>query len=91
MALTVSSLEIMIMRKGICPKCGSSEVYSGADLPSVVINRESNSIPITRWGNATLENYVCGGCGYVESYLHNQVDLKKVRETWPRVDGQARR
>ncbi len=75
------------MIKGLCPKCGSSEVYSGADLPFIVKNGnyESNSIPITRRVTAELDNYVCVGCGYVETYIHNRDKLQKIREKWTRV------
>ena len=79
------------MRDGICPKCGSTDVYSGASLPrmSKVGSYWSNVIPITLMGVAALDNYVCTACGYVESFISEAGSLEKIRRKWPRVLDQA--
>ena len=73
------------MLDGICPKCGSTEVYAGTNLGYKSGSNYSNTIPITFWHTAALDNYVCGQCGYVESYIAKDSDLARIREKWPLV------
>jgi predicted nucleic-acid-binding Zn-ribbon protein len=74
------------MRSGICPKCGSSDVYAGTELGyNKSGSNYSNTIPISFWYTAALDNYVCGQCGYVESYIAKESDLRRIREKWPLV------
>ncbi len=74
------------MKKGLCPKCGSREVYSGADISFKRGMNNSNTIPLGGMSMpAPLENYVCGACGYLESYLYREKDLEAVRKKWPLV------
>jgi predicted nucleic-acid-binding Zn-ribbon protein len=74
------------LRDGLCPKCGSEEVYSGVDAPQ---EARHNSIPIK--GNqlwmtfARLSNYVCVSCGYVESYIADERKLEDIARNWPRA------
>jgi predicted nucleic-acid-binding Zn-ribbon protein len=72
------------MRKGQCPKCGSADVRSGAQVSSKG-GAGGNAIPITFWSAAPLDNYVCVACGYVESYVGDATKLQKIVENWPRV------
>ncbi|NDJ35992.1 MAG: hypothetical protein GYB64_15155 [Chloroflexi bacterium] len=75
------------MRDGICPKCGSDEVYSGAQIPNKEGPEGVNTIPV--WGQfatpAPLDNYVCLNCGYVESYLSDAHKLRQIATRWKRV------
>lgn len=75
------------MRDGICPKCGSTDVHSGADLPrsTKLGSYWSNAVPVTMWAYTALDNYVCLTCGYVESYISEASALSKIRKKWPRV------
>jgi predicted nucleic-acid-binding Zn-ribbon protein len=73
------------MLDGICPKCGSTEVYAGTDVGYKSGSSYSNTIPITFWHTAALDNYVCGQCGYVESYIAKDSDLERIRQKWPLV------
>ncbi len=75
------------MKKGKCPKCGSSEIYSGANISLKEGTYGSNTIPLGGLFGAmvALDNYVCTGCGYVESYINNPRDLKKIRAQWPHL------
>lgn len=45
----------------------------------------SNSIPVTGFSSAALDNYVCVNCGYVESYIANPDKLRKIAEKWEAV------
>lgn len=82
------------MRKGICPKCGSSEVYSGADVQVKTNGWGMNAIPIKKGfldpSMAALDNYVCAQCGYVESYISDSKKLKEITQNWSRVEAQNR-
>ena len=80
------------MKSGVCPKCGSQEVYSGEHLPRWTKQGSywANSVPITGWNYGELDNYVCVDCGYVESYIGNRAKLHKIAEKWPRVGGYER-
>ena len=73
------------MKDGICPKCGSQAIYSGVDVLMKGGMNRSNSIPITTFTLARLDNYVCGDCGFVESYIADSDKLERIIEEWPRV------
>ncbi len=75
------------MKKGKCPKCGSSDIYSGANLSFKSGTYGSNTVPIGGFfgGMAPLDNYICGQCGYVESYISRPGDLEKIRARWPHL------
>lgn len=70
------------MKDGICPKCGSHEVYT-ADKGS---HRNGMAIGIMR--SARVQDYVCADCGYVEQYILNTSSLELIRQKWERADGQ---
>ena len=74
------------MKSGQCPKCGSFEVYSGAYVPNKYVYY--NTIPVS--GGlfsqvVELDNYVCVNCGYVESYISDEEQLRRIADKWPRV------
>lgn len=80
------------MKNGICPKCGSKHVYSGADIVLKSGPFASNSIPVSLTSMAPLDNYVCIDCGLVESYIADTRKLKEIAKRWDRVaaaDGEA--
>jgi hypothetical protein len=77
------------MRSGVCPKCGSEEVYVGP--PSSLLAKRYNIIPITIWFYAVLDYYVCANCGYVESYIIDEGKLRKISQKWPRVSEQKKK
>jgi len=74
------------MKSGICPKCQSREIYSGRKIKNKSGNHFNNTIPVTVWSHATLDNYVCGRCGYMESYLAKTKELEKIKQKWPQVE-----
>ena len=73
------------MKTGVCPKCSSSAVYSGADIPLKKGPFGSNAIPLSMTSIAALDNYVCADCGYVESYVGESEKLKEIQHKWVRV------
>ncbi len=86
------------MKNGTCPKCDSGEVYSGSHITvktpfygmnAIPIKVEegtgNNGRPFTYTDMAVLEKYICGRCGYVETYITSETQLQEIRDTWPRV------
>ncbi|WP_373500366.1 hypothetical protein [Desulfococcus sp.] len=74
------------MKNGQCPKCGSKEVYSGANIPLKSGPFSSNAIPLGLTSMAALDNYVCTACGLVESYIAESSKLEEVARRWDKVD-----
>jgi predicted nucleic-acid-binding Zn-ribbon protein len=74
------------MKSGICPKCGSNQVFSAQDLPLKGGPFGSNSVPISLTSMAALDNYVCANCGLVEHYIADEGKLKAVAEKWTPVN-----
>ena len=73
------------MKSGTCPKCGGNEVHTGANVTFKRGAYGANSIPVSFWSVAPLDNYVCARCGYVESYVADPSKLRKIAQDWPRV------
>jgi predicted nucleic-acid-binding Zn-ribbon protein len=76
----------MEMKNGTCPKCGSSEIYSGKHIPLKSGPFYSNAIPISLLTVAPLDNYVCVGCGLVESYIADSARIEDVAKLWEKVE-----
>ncbi len=73
------------MKDGKCPKCGSTEVYCGADVYPKTGPFTSNTIPISLTSVAALDNYVCTDCGYVERFVAESGKLKEIFIKWRKV------
>jgi predicted nucleic-acid-binding Zn-ribbon protein len=73
------------LKTGVCPKCQSTEIYSGSDIPLKKGPFGSNAIPVSMTSIAALDNYVCVDCGYVESYIGDREKLKEIHRKWVRV------
>ena len=74
------------MKNGQCPRCGSKEIYSGANIPLKSGPFAGNAIPITLLSMAALDNYVCVDCGLVESYISEASKLEEVVKSWDKVE-----
>ena len=74
------------MKTGICPKCTSTKVFSGADIILKKGPFGSNAIPIKLSSIAALDNYVCTSCGYVESYISDLGKLSEISRKWDNVE-----
>jgi predicted nucleic-acid-binding Zn-ribbon protein len=70
------------MKKGVCLKCGSRNVYSAEQG---VFTRTHHGVPITAWTTASLTYYVCVDCGYVEHYIADPSSLTKITQKWNKV------
>ena len=75
------------MKDGTCPKCGSDAVFCGDKVPLKSGPFGSNSIPISLISIASLDNYVCTDCGYIESYIADTDKNKEIADSWRRVKG----
>ena len=74
------------LKTGTCPKCHSNKVFSGAGIPLKSGPFGSNSIPIGLTSIASLDNYVCGECGYVERYVSDETKLSEIARKWDKVE-----
>ena len=74
------------MKTGICPKCNSHEVFSGAGIALKKGPFGSNSIPIGLTSMAALDNFVCSECGYVESYVSDPEKLAEISRKWDKIE-----
>ncbi|HEX8599194.1 MAG TPA: hypothetical protein VF952_11845 [Chloroflexia bacterium] len=82
------------MKDGICVKCGSNEVYfdpvAGELVTAHASNVVMNGIPVKRGffstSVAVLDSYVCGRCGYVESYILDNRKLLEIVQKWTKVE-----
>lgn len=63
------------MKDGICPKCGSTEIYwrtEGDHSSKAVLGNDVYK----------LTYYGCMNCRYVESYLPEKVPVEMIRQFW---------
>lgn len=73
------------MKNGVCPRCGGKEIYNGSTVANKSGMHDSNAIPVSLFRAAALDNYVCGQCSYVESYIAKEKDLAAIKKKWPLV------
>ena len=73
------------MKKGICPRCRGKEIFNGSTVSGKSGSHGNNAIPVSLFRSAALDNYVCGQCGYVESYVAGEKDLAAIKKKWPLV------
>ncbi len=68
------------MKSGVCPKCGSSEVYGNV--------RGSHGINVDAWAIPRLNTIllVCTECGYLEFYVEDETKLTELREKFAKVE-----
>jgi predicted nucleic-acid-binding Zn-ribbon protein len=74
------------LKTGICPKCSSHEVFSGAGIALKKGPFGSNSIPIGLTSIAALDNFVCAECGYVESYVSDPGKWVEISRKWDKIE-----
>lgn len=73
------------MKNGICPHCQGKEIYSGTAVKGKSGMHDSNCIPVSLFRAAPLDNYVCGQCGHVQSFIAKEKDLAAIKRKWPLV------
>lgn len=68
------------MKNGRCPKCGSCEVYR---------TRRGGfrcSVSLSTMSLARVDEYVCCGCGLVETFLADMSKVDKIRKKCTKVE-----
>ena len=68
---------VMTMHKGICPECGSTEIY--------VRSGWFNNIVVMFMPPKT-QVYVCGNCGYIAEFIEKGGHLDYIKKNWQRLD-----
>lgn len=63
------------MKKGICPKCASSEVCH-----LTKVHGDNDSLRLSQMNSVPLEYYVCFNCGFMETYVEREADYEKIRK-----------
>ena len=71
---------------GLCPRCDSSRIQSGASIEGKEGLRGGNRIPLDALHYANLDNYVCLDCGYLETYVSDRGALNRIEKQWPKVN-----
>ena len=62
------------MKSGKCPKCKSTKVFR-RDFPGGY----RSSLALAFESGVRLEDYICGACGFVESYLEDLQKIDKIK------------
>jgi predicted nucleic-acid-binding Zn-ribbon protein len=76
------------MQDGVCPKCGSDEIYSNQEIGPVNSVYGVQAIPVrgaVRTEFARLVSYVCAECGYAESYVRGSQSIAQIVRHWKKV------
>jgi len=69
------------MKDGVCPRCGSDEVYRSAST----LDQRSRRV-LAWFTNVGLHELICCNCGLVETYLADMTDVEKVRAKCTKVE-----
>ncbi len=64
------------MKSGKCPKCGSADVLQ---VPKRY-PEPRGVVAVTLWSSVPVDDFICGACGFVETYLHNMKDLDQIKK-----------
>ena len=64
------------MKNGKCPKCGSAKILQIAKR----YPEPRGVIGVTLWSRVPVDDFICGACGFVETYLHDLEDLSKIKK-----------
>ena len=73
--------EEIIMKNGKCTKCGASDVQK---FPYTNTNR--NHLHTTGFSRVKMNEYVCCGCGLIETYLADMNDVDKIKKKCTKVE-----
>lgn len=75
----------MFMKNGQCPKCGSHEVFCNTNRKFPALNTITVGMENSGSRYVPLDTYICGTCGYLESYVAKPSDLSYIKEGWASV------
>ena len=79
------------MRNGICPKCGSQDIYTNTEVGPVSSVYGVQALPVRgalKTEFARLVTYVCAICGYAESYVQGSHSIAEITRHWKKVETQ---
>ena len=68
------------MKDGICPRCGSDEVY----VSTSKLDQRSRRV-LAIFSHISLDELICCSCGLVETYLADTKDVEKIKANCTRV------
>ena len=74
-----------MMKNGQCPKCGERNVRCNTNRKFPALNTITLGSGTCDKRYAPLDTYICGSCGYVESYVAKSEDLNYIQEKWALV------
>jgi predicted nucleic-acid-binding Zn-ribbon protein len=80
------------MRNGICPKCGSQNIYTNTEIGPVSNVYGVQAIPVRgalKTEFALLVTYVCAVCGYSEIYVQGSHSIAQITKHWKKVEAQS--
>ncbi|MEM9953971.1 MAG: hypothetical protein AAF846_20345 [Chloroflexota bacterium] len=83
--MTANDRQPSLKTDGVCERCGSQNIKSGAIIDGKEGLRGSNRLPIDSKTSIELDNYVCLDCGYTESYISNRSMLNRIEKYWQKV------
>ena len=69
------------MKNGKCSKCGASDIQK---FPYTNAHRDSQYI--TGFSRVKLNEYVCCGCGLVETYLAEMSDVDRIKKKCTKIE-----
>jgi len=72
----------MAMQNGICPECGSNEIYTR--------NGWFHNI-IVAFAPPRTRVYVCGDCGYLAEFIAQGSHLNYIKKNWTRYEAPEKR
>ena len=68
------------MKNGVCPRCGSDDVYESTSN----LDQRSRRV-LAIFSHVRLEELICCNCGLVETYLADMQDVEKIKASCARV------
>ena len=71
------------MKNGKCPKCESTDVLRVAKR----YPEPRGVVGVTLWSKVPVDDYICGACGFRETYISDLADLDKIKKKATAVEG----
>ncbi len=76
------------MMDGVCPKCGSNEIYTDSTIlgkrNGYGLNQVAAHAGFLAPHLVEYDNYLCAQCGYLERYVTNAANRQRLVEHWTR-------
>lgn len=73
------------MKTGKCPKCGSHDVlHVEKRYPE-----PRGVVGVTLWSRVPVDDYICGACGFAETYVSDLADMDKIRQKATLTQGEG--